>query len=270
MEVQSSGTTGQRPATPAWPMTAPMPLPIWVIEVGLKCRGGGTVPAAVGDSEVRGCGTGVEEREVGVPPPVLLLTVGAGGETGSTGTDRRLAAVLPGCCRWGSTRGRDTKAAITTAAPAADAIARVAFRRRARFLIRPKLPGGGASGSISASSQASISSRGLLTGISQCGSQARARVIKVRLDRSFRPSEHRGYLADSQVGVVVQQEWAAQPLRQRLDQGTYVHILGREVGRVSRGGGRQGPDGPPLAARLAPVIPDQVRGDHVEIALRAV
>src|SRR6266700_2694729 len=255
MEVQSSGTIGQWPATPAWPMTAPMPLPIWVIEVGRKCRGGGTVPAAVADSDVRACGTGVEECEVGVPPPLLRLAVGDEGGTDLAVTDRPATAVPPGWRRWGITSGRATKAAITTAAPAVVAIARVAFRRRARFLIRPKVPGGGASGSISASSQASISSRGLLTGISQCRPQARAGVIEVRLDRPLRPSEHRGYLANSQAGVVVQQEWAAQPLRQRLDQGTYVHILGREVGRVSRGGGRQGPDGPPLAARLAPVIP---------------
>ena len=59
-----------------------------------------------------------------------------------------------------TSRGTTAMTAMTAAAPAAAAAARVTLRRRARFLISSKVPGGGGSGWIWARIQVSSSSRG--------------------------------------------------------------------------------------------------------------
>ena len=131
-----------------------------------------------------------------------------------------------------TSRGTVAMTAITAAAPAAAAAARVTLRRRARFLISSNVPGGGGSGRTCAFIHASRSSRGSVICIPQGRAQPGPGVEQVSLDGSLRAAEERGHVADREARVVVQQERAAQPVRQGLQQLSHVDILGGLVGRV--------------------------------------
>src|SRR5580693_2178359 len=239
-----------------------------VTEVGWKLTGTGS-PDGTADSDDDAVGSGVADRAAGVPRGDTVL---AGRVAGPDVWPAARGAWRPaGCCVSALTICGDTASpAMITAAPAAETAARRPLRRRAFLLTRSKVPGGGASGSTSWCSQASISSRGLLTVGPQGGLQPGPGVMQVRLDRSLRPAQHHRHLAHPEASVVVQQERAAQPGRQALDQSPDVNVLRRVAGGVRRGGGGEGADGPPFPPGLAPVIPDQVRGDHVQVALRVV
>ena len=95
-------------------------------------------------------------------------------------------------------------------------------------------------------------------------------MVQVRLDRPLRPAEHHRDISDWEPGVVVQQEGPAQPLGQSLNEGTHIHILRRMMHAVGRNRGTHRTQGAPLPAYFAPVVPDQIRRDHVKVALRIV
>src|SRR5215472_2674296 len=120
--------------------------------------------------------------------------------------------------------GTVTAAATITAAPPAAMPAWVSLRLRARFLIPSKVPGFGSNGFTRSLSQMSMSSRGSSMGFPQ----------------------HR-----------------AQPGRQALNEGSHVHILRRIVHAVGGNSGAYSAQSAPLPANLAPVVPDQIRRDHV-------
>src|SRR5579875_969094 len=214
-EVQSAGTGPvQCPGVPAWPITAPVVGLMNVTEVGWKLGGtcwyggdwrSGAPPAGGGDAGDVAAGLLRVGDECGRGEAIVV------GET--------LPALTPPAwpregSRPESACGTVTAPATTTAAPAPATSARLAFRRRAFRLTRSKVPGGGCSGSTSASSQASISSRGSGIALSQRRLQPGPGVVQVGLDRSLRAAQHVGDLADAEPRVVVQQEGAAQPRRQ--------------------------------------------------------
>src|SRR5579863_610817 len=134
--------------------------------------------------------------------------------------------------------GTATAAATITAAAPAPTASRRYLRRRARFLIRSKVPGGGGSGSIRPSSQESRSSRRSGIAVPQRGLQLGPRREQVGLDRALGPVQQRRDLPDREPAVVVEQERVAQPRRQRGQQVPHVHVLDR-VGQLvqGRGGG---------------------------------
>ena len=203
--MQSALTGGpQLPGVPAWPITAPMCVPMNVTEVGRNLAGTGW-PDPPGDSEeaAAGVGTAEDERPAGVPlPPPGLLGAGRG----SGGLDIALPSDWPAgwLNRDPATFGVKASPVTSTAAPAADTIARPALRRLACLLTRSKVPGGGGSGWTSASSQESISSRSLFTGIPNGGLQPGTGVMQVRLDRALRATSHSGHFAHPEAGVIVQ------------------------------------------------------------------
>src|SRR5215470_20204123 len=69
-----------------------------------------------------------------------------------------------------------------------------------------------------------------------------ARVMQVGLDGSFRPTKQQRDFLDRESPVVVQQERAAQPWWQALDQVADVYVLRRMPGKLLRDGCRDGPD----------------------------
>ncbi len=125
-----------------------------------------------------------------MPTKVTEVAAKFGGAAGGAVLDGAASGVRCGvadaCCRWWcapaavvwptcapreagpgptfswvmTSRGTVAMTAMTAAAPAAAAAARVTLRRRARFLISSKVPGGGGSGWIWARIQVSSSSRG--------------------------------------------------------------------------------------------------------------
>src|SRR6516225_2679671 len=186
---------GQRPGVPAWPITAPIPWPTKVTEVGWKLRGtGASEPAGARDAP--GDGTGLLDWEL-TPPLALLVTAGREVGDGVPAATGRCGWPGPGCCSMDAIPGAAAAAAITIAAPATDIVARPTFRRCARWLIRSNVPGGGVSGSTSAFSQASILSCGSLIRAPQRGLEPGARVMQVGLDRALRPAQHHGHLTDA-------------------------------------------------------------------------
>jgi hypothetical protein len=191
-------------------MTAPTtefdPVPTKVTDVGLK-PGGGTVQEL--DSVVR-CGGRWIGALLFVDGATLFDAAGlwlgcmdAG--VGPAATGRPAWLLAPTSC------GTETAAASTTAQPAAATTACRALRCRARRRIPSSAPGGGLSGSTSPPSQSSISSRGLLTGLSQRGLQAGPGVEQVSLDGAFRAAEHDSHLLEPEASVVMQQEGTSQP-----------------------------------------------------------
>src|ERR1700722_1303651 len=248
-EVQSS--VAQFPGVPAWPITHPVCVPMNVTELGRKLAGTGgravfgTTDEAAADAVPAlplAEGTGVAERPLA-----------AGAADGGLSTGR-----LTIC-------GTATAAATITAAAPAPTASRRYLRRRARFLIRSKVPGGGGSGSTRPSSQESRSSRRSGIAFPQRGLQLGPRREQVGLDRALGPVQQRRDLPDREPAVVVEQERVAQPRRQRGQQVPHVHVLDR-IGQVVQRARGHAADGPPLAFGLAPVVADQVGGDHIEIA----
>src|SRR5271165_215465 len=153
------------------PTTPPALLPTKVTEVGRKC-GGGIVPDVVVDSVLRCCcGIGALLFESGAavlaPVPLALGCTDDGAEPSAIG-----GWELPGRLVLPTSWGTASAAAITTAEPAAATTACRVLRRRALCRIRSSEPGGGLSGCTSPPSQSSISSRGLVTGVSKRGLQA--------------------------------------------------------------------------------------------------
>ena len=131
---------------PAWPITQPVPAPTNVTEVGRKSGGTGA-----GRDAADGDGRGADADDSARPAPVGVAVAGCPasaadvGEVFSTG---RLTT-------WGTV----TAAATITAAEVAVMASLRILRRRARRLIRSKVPGGGGSGLMRSLSQASRSSR---------------------------------------------------------------------------------------------------------------
>src|ERR1700677_1168824 len=182
-------------------------------------------------------------------------------------------------------------AAATAAADTMVTASLRTFRRRARRVISSNVPGGGGSGwacwlspraSGARSSLASTVPPALPSPIDrpaaflaalalgQCLLEFGPGMVQVRLDRSLGPFHQRRYLLDAEPGVVVQQERIAKLGGQRGDELAHVHVLGR-VGRRFRVAARgDGAHRPALPLGLAPVVPDQVGGDHEEVTLRVV
>jgi hypothetical protein len=131
-----------------------------VTEVGWKFRGTGA-PEPAGDRDDPGDGTGLLDWEL-TPPLALPVTEGRAVGDGVPSATGRGSWPEPGCSSVDAMPGAAAAAAITIAAPATDIVARRTFRRCARWLIRSNVPGGGASGSTSVFSQASILSWGSL------------------------------------------------------------------------------------------------------------
>src|SRR5437764_6444191 len=256
-EVQSYALGGpQCPGVPAWPITHPVLVDTKVTEEAAKLAGtgGGAVGVGVAD-----WASGPEVPvEAGWPGPVE-------GWAGVAVPDIATGVLPTGPDR--ISRGTVIAPASTTTAPAAVSAARPAFRRRARLLICSKVPGCGCKGVTRSSSQVSMSSRGSSMGFPQNRAEPGPRVVQVGLDRAFRPPEHLRHVPDREPGVVMQQERLAQPFGQALDERTHVHVLGRVMNTLGRDGGAHRAQGAPLPADLAPVVSDQVRRDHVEVAL---
>src|SRR6516164_11402760 len=103
---------------------------------------------------------GVGEAVSGLEVRVWAEPAGLGEER-CTGVDELDSAVgCPPKLPDRITRGTVIAPASTTTTPAAVSAARAAFRRRARLLIRSKVPGCGSKGVTRVSSQVSMSSRG--------------------------------------------------------------------------------------------------------------
>jgi hypothetical protein len=164
MDVQIVGMSdAQWPGIPAWPITAPVFGPTKVTEVGWKWAGTLVVGFASVDATMDlPDGTGVPD---GVRRMPALRMTWRG--------DPWLAALAvpcePGLGRDGITFGNVANPTTSTAVPSADNAALALLRRRARFLIRSKVPGRGGSGSASAPSQESMWSPGSVTDFSPGG-----------------------------------------------------------------------------------------------------
>src|SRR5271165_1051836 len=226
-----------------------------VTEVGRKLAGTG---AAIDDDEGRGTVADDSVR----PVPVGVAVAGCpacAADVGFGFSTRRLTT-------WGTV----TAAATITAAEVAVMASLRILRRRARRLIRSKVPGGGGSGLMRWLSQSSTSSRRSAISLLQRRLQLGARREQVGLDGALRPAQQRRYLADPEAAVVMQQERVTQPRRQRGDEVAHVDVLYRVGDRVRRRARGDAADGAPLPFGLAPVVADQVRGDHIKVALRAV
>src|SRR5271170_8355473 len=223
-----------------------------VTELGRKLAGTGAGATGAADDDavvapLLADGVGEDDRPLATPEAVVGFSTG------------RL-----------TTCGTVTATATMTAAAPAPTATRRYLRRRARFLISSKVPGGGGSGLIRPSSQESRSSRRSGIAVSQRRLQLGPRREQVGLDRALGPVQERRDLPDREAGVVVQQERVAQPRGQRLQQVPHVHVLIR-VRRVVEGCGHgHAADGPPLAFGLAPVVAYQVGCDHIKVALRAL
>src|SRR5499427_10569182 len=225
---------------------------------------GGTDPADAG------VGFGVADLDSVPEVPEGDGRAGLGELCGTGVVEPDNAAGAPPTCLASTSWGMTIAPATTTAAPAAAMAAWRILRRRARFLICSKVPGRGSKGVTRSSSQVSMSSRGSSMGFPQHRAEPGPRVVQVGLDRALRPPEHLRDLPDREPGVIVQQERLAQAVGQRLDEGAHVHVLGRMMDALGGDGGAHGAQRAPLPADLAPMVPDQVRRNHVEIALRIV
>ena len=124
-----------------------------------------------------------------------------------------------------ASRGTVATTAMAAATPAAATAALVTFRRRARLLISSNVPGGGGKGRTCALIHWSSSSRGSVIEFPQRRLQPGPGMEQVGLDGALRAAEQRGHIPDREARIVVQQERAAQPVRQGLQQRPYVHIL---------------------------------------------
>ena len=189
----------QWPGVLAWPITQPVRVPMNVTEVGRKLAGTG---AAVDDGEGRGTVADDSVR----PGPVAVAVAecpACAADVGFWFSTGRLTT-------WGTV----TAAATITAAEVAVMASLRILRRRARRLIRSKVPGGGGSGLMRSLSQASTSSRRSAIAFPQRRLQLGAGREQVGLDGALRAAQQRRDLADREAAVVVQQERVAQPRRQ--------------------------------------------------------
>ena len=94
-------------------------------------------------------------------------------------------------------------------------------------------------------------------------------MVQVGLDGALWPARHRGDLPDLKAGVVVEQDRGAQPRRQCHDQRPHVHLLRLVIGGPG-GGTNKFADRALFSAGFAPVVADQVGGDHVQVAVGIV
>src|SRR6185437_666244 len=189
-------------------------------------------------------------------------------------------------------------AAATAAADATVTTALRILRRRARLVISSKVPGGGGSGVTCWFSQRSSASRSLSAGI---GFPSRATaflarlpddpldghgtgaggprdrvlqlcpgMVQVSLDRAFWLLKLGRDLLDAEPRVIVQQERLAKLGGQFLDELPDVHVLRRVRVWLGVATGHRLRQRAAFSLHLAPMVTDQVGGDHVEVALRAV
>src|SRR5215469_6087420 len=258
-------------------MTQPVVVLTNVTDTGWKLGGTGPDGPAAVIGEFDGVGG------------VYLLPVPAGCAVPPLGVGRWPLAAGPatwvGVTRSDISGGVTTTATATTAAADATLIASLrSLRRRARRVISSKVPSGGGSGRTCCSSQPSSRSRWSSAGIGLPPSlvslavfplregllQPGPGMVQVCLDRAVGPLEQHRDLPDPEPGVVVQQERVAQPGRQLLDELAHVYVLRRIGERLGPGVRRDGAHRPSLPLHLAPVVPHQVRRDHVQVALRVV
>src|ERR1700685_2190343 len=201
MEVQMYFRGGPHcPGMRAWPSTKPVLAPTKVTEVAWKLPGAG---GARGGAELDGTADGVGDGRC--CPDGLAEDVFPAAAPLEAGPGPTFSWVI-------TSRGTTAMTAMPAPAPAAAAAARVTLRRRARFLISSKVPGGGGSGCTWACIQASRSSRGSGICVPEGRAQPGPGLEEVGFDGSLRAAEHRGHLADREARVVVQQERAAQPV----------------------------------------------------------
>ena len=175
--------------------------------------------------------------------------------------------------RGGRHHGHRELAQLAAARPAGDQLERPRRRRqRLGLLVQPAVERVALVVSAHCLSRPSVARRSLAAALALCERllELGPGMVQVRLDRSLRPFDQRRYLLDAEPGVVVEQERVAQPGGQPGDELAHVHVLGRVGRRFGVAARGDVAHRPALPLGLAPVVPDQVGGDHEEVALRVV